>query len=782
MLSQVYSHVLNIMIELSNYLSILGVARFVFYIILAILLTKNLTKIWNISLSFAGLLLDFIIFYQLVLFNIIPYFILAILFVPRILDFLGIKKILKKQHLKFYIRYQISEDIFYFFCNIIFLYIIEYFESHNFIKYFILVYIVLQFFFYIKNRLIQLSFKKVSSNSNEHENIMLQPIDYSLVQIPVLVFLDNFFIILIDILNLAARFKKNKINYGSFDFRNREMAITFNNDSKWQLIIFLVCFTHIFTDNFSINSIFNSFIFVSFYPFFRFDSKGLSKYITTVSGEVKKMRSNIYDSLLPRIIPGFSDSFFKYQFMKKETHTYSFFFHNDKYVYVPKLGFVKQEDVIKHSMHFILIFNRKNNIPINLICENDLRLALSSPFSIIDIFESDLNTTTQFSDVKGDYSWYNYRLKFLQHLCDEKSLLQEGNLDDLLVKTDTQKLIASHQRLRKNIEQLPSFEALRINIILFEKFYTDLDNLRLKKLNGRGLFEFNTLFRQVHESSSVPSRFIDLLSMAECMARYISGFCHSINVKSGISLNPHIQFEESTISYGSCIDFLSRWCNGLSSSNSILESKIYKYLDKKFTDDETIELFISFIRILNPGVNSKYSKNPSILELHKWLVLIRNKTRGHGTPSKVDFHFYVALEKVILFLLAEFADLNIYIFYTTSFENISWSVNLSRGGYPFAVPMVDNISPETHFNPLLPLEFSAAEINFHKECISLIGPDSNTLYLKVEKDSIYEYWRCSQLFKVQDSILFILNQRNDKNQSWISFTTGRIIRPQIIDS
>jgi len=93
MLSQVYSHVLNIMIELSNYLSILGVARFVFYIILAILLTKNLTKIWNISLSFAGLLLDFIIFYQLVLFNIIPYFILAILFVPRILDFLGIKKI-----------------------------------------------------------------------------------------------------------------------------------------------------------------------------------------------------------------------------------------------------------------------------------------------------------------------------------------------------------------------------------------------------------------------------------------------------------------------------------------------------------------------------------------------------------------------------------------------------------------------------------------------------------------------------------------------------------------
>ncbi|MFN5295519.1 MAG: hypothetical protein ACK5BL_08315, partial [Flavobacteriales bacterium] len=38
---------------------------------------------------------------------------------------------------------------------------------------------------------------------------------------------------------------------------------------------------------------------------------------------------------------------------------------------------------------------------------------------------------------------------------------------------------------------------------------------------------------------------------------------------------------------------------------------------------------------------------------------------------------------------------------------------------------------------------------------------------------------CHKHFQVKDAIVHLLNQRDDKKESWISFSTGKIMRPDI---
>lgn len=577
------------------------------------------------------------------------------------------------------------------------------------------------------------------------------------------------------LIGIAMGIEKAKLNRGVFDISNRSSLIVFNTDNQWQGALFLISATFLISSSFSLQSVFYVVLLISLWKLIRFAGQSIPKYYTSITGEIFSNRPNIYDNLLLRVIPDNKVGFISKTRITKKTYSYAVFFNNFQYSYDSSKGIVSNSEIVKNTYHSILIFNRSNQ-KINFICENDLHLSLKSPMTIIDSWAGSIYLTDYFKDIQSDYEWLNARLSLLQRITDEIY----GNVDGGIashVKTESEKVHAENTLLRMNLVNSSSFESLRQNIRLLEEYFSDYDHKNLKNIYGNGIFEFNTLYRQLHESPSIPSRFIDLLNISECIIRYLCGFCFATRIKDEMVINLGLNFDTKAIAFGTCQNYLAQWKKIDNENISILSTKIIDYLDTPYMDEKNVEDLVYFLKIINPSI--KGFRKPLIIDLFKALVEVRNKTRGHGTPSKVDYQFYVCLEKVTLFLLSEMSKLNFEIAIRTKLDNQEWTVDLSKGGLPVIVPVVSKLEKIIHLNPMLnESEFEKYKIR-HSEILENIPQNDDELYLKVSQDNQTEWWKCKDYFMVKNGIVYILNQRTDSKESWISFSTGKIMRPEI---
>ena len=600
--------------------------------------------------------------------------------------------------------------------------------------------------------------------------------------------------------------RKSKINKGIFDINNRTASIGLNKDNEYQRILLILIAIVLFLFSFSGLGFFICIPLIWVFYIVRINPKFLTigtSYCTAITGERPIFTPTYYDSILNRVLPDSIIGGIWKLFKMKQNYKYRIIFHSSDIFYSDELTktndirWKDNEDInlskgalsweklnYLTTKHSIIIFNTENNLS-NIICEKDFLSALSSPITIIDLYLFRECLDIYNNDIQPEETdkFRINRIKLIQHLVDEiflninpKNSAAMNFMEDL---TENQEKVAINVGVRSAILNSSSFESLRQNIYLIENYFNDDDKKRLDLLYQNGIFEFNTLFRQCHESPSTPSRFIDLLNISECIIRYVCGFCHSRRLSDKLSIQGELFFNSEAISFGSCADFLSRWVNTSESFHSILGNRISAFLNSPYYDSENVEKLIGFIKKLNPNTSAKYSRKPNMLELSKWLVNIRNKTRGHGTPSKVDYDFYACLEKVILFMVSEISKIDIKPCLRTIFDNQEWTIDYSLGGLPGIVPVIENLSDEIHFNPRMNKGFVTNAKSFHKEILDNIPDGDENLYLRLAEGNQVEWWCCNDHFKVKSGIVHVLNQRDEKRESWISFSTGKILRPDI---
>jgi hypothetical protein len=658
---------------------------------------------------------------------------------------------------------------------------VEFFKENSEIQYIFFAVYSLYFFRSVKRVKLVINYLKTFDDKQEAHSILMKLKPGTVASFLPLAFLLNngfvsSFFIVVGIYNVI--FTKEPLNFGMIDSRNRASVISFNNDSSNQVIAFSVAASLLVSEWFSLHSLFLFSSVMALWPFLRYSPSKLTKYNAVVIGEQYGVfKTSIYDNLLVRILPEFKRDFISRLHLKKSEYSFSFIFHNQKKIWDKKRGVLEMKDFVKESNHFMYLYDRGNSA-LNIVGEYDLINALRSPVIIIDIWPCTFQVETMFGKVDGDFAWNIRRLDLIIKLSDEdlapNHSAKSENADGTYLKHVSDNL-AVHQTIINS----SSFESLRQNIQLFENQYNETDHERINQLTGRGIYELNTLFRQLHESPSIPSRFIDLLNVAECMIRYLVGFIHSERISDYVVIDNELSFDTKAIAFGSCADFLARWKKTNSVNATILGNRISNLLDVVYEDEENVESLISFIRLMNPGVSAKYSKKPTLMELSWWLVTIRNKTRGHGTPSKVDYKFYVCLEKTVLFMLAECSKLELNPSYISDVDGQKWTFNLSSGGYPEPVPVVKELQKGVHFNPMLEDDEIVRISENHKRITTNIPEGDDSLFIYVTDGETHEWWRSKRHFLIKDGILHLLNQRDEKKESWISFSTGRIVRPEI---
>ena len=427
---------------------------------------------------------------------------------------------------------------------------------------------------------------------------------------------------------------------------------------------------------------------------------------------------------------------------------------------------------IETARNFILVINNDGSDMIHRI-EDDFRYSLNNLMVIIDAYE--IPERTQKANVfvedysvlidRNEYQFAKWRIDFYSKLCDEKFTYMD------------------REELFSTIHEQISTEAILINIKI-RSLLSSQEHDILKSLETKGIFEFHNLFRQAHETSSIPLRFIINLMIWEAASQFLCGFIFAEPIDE-VKSSPIYEREgwDKELSFGDYVNYLAVMLK--SSDNGIIISRIRKSFESKYLDEQGIELFSKLIH--SYGWKDKIPSKPTLQQLFSFMSFVRNKTRGHGVPSKINFDFYLAMEKLSLFLLHEMQKLDFDLFVTIDKEDSwdklfdrKWLVKLSSGGCPDIFP-ADILENDSDFIfPYYEVKNFISEQEKLKPILESVKSSKSTILLTlIENDKLHVY-SLDNFFKSNSGILLAYNGKKKDAKSFISYTTGELIKPTTV--
>ena len=424
------------------------------------------------------------------------------------------------------------------------------------------------------------------------------------------------------------------------------------------------------------------------------------------------------------------------------------------------------------ARNFILVINNDGSDMIHRI-EDDFRYSLNNLMVIIDAYEiPERAEKTPFyvEDYsvlidRNEYQFAKWRIDFYSKLCDEKFTYMD------------------REELFSTIHEQISTEAILINIKI-RSLLSSQEHDILKSLETKGIFEFHNLFRQAHETSSIPLRFIINLMIWEAASQFLCGFIFAVPIDE-VKSSPIYDREgwDKELSFGDYVNYLAVMLK--SSDNGIIITRIRKSFESKYLDEHGIELFSKLIH--SYGWKDKIPSNPTLQQLFSFMSFVRNKTRGHGVPSKINFDFYLAMEKLSLFLLHEMQKLDFDLFVTVDKEDSwdklfdrNWLVKLSSGGCPDIFP-ADKLEDDSDFIfPYYEVKNFISEQEKLKPILESVKSSKSTILLTlIENDKLHVY-SLDNFFKSNSGILLAYNGKKKDAKSFISYTTGELIKPTTV--
>ena len=413
------------------------------------------------------------------------------------------------------------------------------------------------------------------------------------------------------------------------------------------------------------------------------------------------------------------------------------------------------------SHHLILVDGGEESNKIIRI-ENDFTNFLGRVDTVIDYFFIANQTIDDYSKPIESEQAYSIRerISIKQTIIDEKSFVLDNNSDEEVKTIDT------------FINSINT-ESLRINMLVKEYFKEntfDYERLQSELIN-KGPFEINTLLRQMREGGSIPSRFIDALSIAEVSARYLFNLSNEIAI--------HIEKKEDSIkerntiytqlSFGPCVGFLRT----LTQKRKLNEfDKVIKELLKiRYRDQDNIARLNKYL-LSDLHYDKEIKKQPTLFDLFNYIAFIRNKTRGHGTPSKVEFELYVTLDLISIFIVNCISKVEVETYSRQIINEKEWLLYYNAGGNVVLHPLDKNENLAYWKD-----SFDWKYLDKMEEAKDQIKKIDSSIFFKIKYKTETHWLKAATFFKCKEGIIYMYDGINKNEAEWISFTTGSVIRP-----
>lgn len=420
-----------------------------------------------------------------------------------------------------------------------------------------------------------------------------------------------------------------------------------------------------------------------------------------------------------------------------------------------------KEELAVNSHHLVLLDGGEDSSRI-VEMEKEFSNFLGRVDTVIDFFAVPGQEIDGYSEpIASSYaSTIRDRIAVKQSIIDEKSTVVDRLSEDVSKAVD-------------QVVNSINSEPVRINMLVKQYFPSaSLDYAQLQnELVNKGPFEINTLLRQMREGASIPSRFVDALTIAEVGARYIFSLVNEINFfledKEG-----KVNFRNETygqLSFGICIGFLRNLMERRKLNE--FEKSVKAILKTEYSDSENFSRLRKYL-LEDLHYDKAVSDSPTLFDLFNYLGFIRNKTRGHGTPSKVEFEFYVTLDLISIFITHCLSKIEFETYTRQTIQEKEWLLYYNAGGNVVLHPL-----DESENLAFWEDSFDWQYLDKMEVAKEQLTAESQSVYFKVSlKDS--SYWvPADTYFKCKEGIIYMYDGINKGEAEWISFTTGAVIRP-----
>lgn len=420
-----------------------------------------------------------------------------------------------------------------------------------------------------------------------------------------------------------------------------------------------------------------------------------------------------------------------------------------------------KEELAINSHHLVLLDGGEDSSRI-VEMEKEFSNFLGRVDTVIDFFAVPGQEMDGYSEPIGSSyaATIRDRIAVKQSIIDEKSTVVDRLLED------------DSKAIDLVVNSINS-EPVRINMLVKQYFPSaSLDYAQLQnELVNKGPFEINTLLRQMREGASIPSRFVDALTIAEVGARYIFSLVNEINFfledKEG-----KVNFRNETygqLSFGVCIGFLRNLMERRKLNE--FEKSVKAILKTEYSDAVNFSRLRKYL-LEDLHYDKAVSDSPTLFDLFNYLGFIRNKTRGHGTPSKVEFEFYVTLDLISIFITHCLSKIEFETYTRQTIQEKDWLLYYNAGGNVVLHPL-----DESENLAYWEQSFDWRYLDKMKAAKDQLTAESQSVYFKVSLNDSSYWVPAETYFKCKGGIIYMYDGINKGEAEWISFTTGAVIRP-----
>ena len=420
-----------------------------------------------------------------------------------------------------------------------------------------------------------------------------------------------------------------------------------------------------------------------------------------------------------------------------------------------------KEKLAVNSHHLVLLDGGEDSSRI-VEMEKEFSNFLGRVDTVIDFFAVPGQEMDGYSEPIGSSyaSTIRDRIAVKQSIIDEKSTVVDRLSEDVSKAVDL-------------VVNSINSEPVRINMLVKQYFASStLDYAQLQnELVNQGPFEINTLLRQMREGASIPSRFVDALTIAEVGARYIFSLVNEINF-SLEDQEGKVNFRNETygqLSFGICIGFLRNLMERRKLNE--FEKSVKAILKTEYSDAVNFSRLRKYL-LEDLHYDKAVSDSPTLFDLFNYLGYIRNKTRGHGTPSKVEFEFYVTLDLISIFITHCLSKIEFETYTRQTIQEKEWLLYYNAGGNVVLHPL-----DESENLDYWEQSFDWQYLDKMETAKEQLTAENQSVYFKVRLNDSPYWVPAATYFKSKEGIIYMYDGINKGEAEWISFTTGAVIRP-----
>lgn len=440
----------------------------------------------------------------------------------------------------------------------------------------------------------------------------------------------------------------------------------------------------------------------------------------------------------------------------------------------------KIEESINDSRHYIII-NSNDDLTESVYYQRDVFLIsnmLRNTTATFDIFSGDLFETNElfdqwqyFGSRKIGKKKYNESIK----LSDEDEIyiknVSDINLRFMLTMCDEKEIeVIDFNGIFENL----TYENHKINDLLFSHLKSENKELIpfINEDMKYSIFEISLLYRQFFELGDLASKFMALLDIAECILMYMLGIVTGKDENNNFYWNNIDENNLKNISFGGAIKLLETWTNEYKEINPV-HNKLHKELTNKFENKEILKKLAVLVKdslSVGDGSIKTYKTNLSIFY---FISAIRNKTRGHGAPTKASFELVNLTFKLITIMFYSFNKIPGRLYCRTSFEGVDFNVDLNYG----PCPRIFHASEDTinkHDSTEIVNEKKDRDEFFEKCKVpsNFIEP-----IWCFENENKFDFFSIGEIVKINEGRTYLLSSKEKNKSTFVSHSTGDIIKP-----